>query len=440
MRLVGIEVGERELRVARAERRLGTTRLVELLRVPYGDPHERRAALARIAAAAAGATVVTALPLAATTHRLFALPFRDRRRIAETAPLELLGQLPAGDADELVTAVEPTAVTRDGATVLGLAARRSDLATLRALLAEAGLVPARIAVAPLPAWHLVPADDAALVVADGLHSSVTVRRGGRVVGLRALAARPSDAEAFGREVRWTLAALGGAPEIVVAGGDADATLVGALAAATGVAAAGIADVAPPAWRQDGLGACALAAGLVAGPSLALEETAVEARPRRLAALAAAVVVLAVADLAVVRSGLARREALLAQAVRTTAASALPPGTRIVAPQAQLEAALGGAGGDPGPRGTAVLALLRELSARTPATVRLDLDELVVTGDVVRLHGRADGYGDVDTVRRALAAAPGLAEVTADESRATVDGHGVEFAIRARWRPVAGAPS
>src|SRR5439155_1238884 len=188
-------------------------------------------------------------------------------------------------------------------------------------LAGAGLAPARVDLAPLPAWNLLPAtrDDQALVVADGGESALALRRGGRLAGLRPLGASAREPAALASEVRWSLAPLG----------------------------------------------------------------------RALAAEAAAAL----------------------------------PGARLVAPRAQLEAAAAAAtrraarlGGETGP-----LEVLRELSARVPPALRLDLDELAVERDSVLLHGRAESFDAVDALRRALSASPLLADVTAGETRTTVDG-------------------
>ena len=88
----------------------------------------------------------------------------------------------------------------------------------------------------------------------------------------------------------------------------------------------------------------------------------------------------------------------------------------------------------------MLALLRELSARVPADVRLGVDELAVEGDVLRLRGRTDRFESVDAVTRALATSASLHDVVAEDSRAAVDGNGIEFRVRATWRPALGAPS
>jgi Tfp pilus assembly protein PilN len=123
------------------------------------------------------------------------------------------------------------------------------------------------------------------------------------------------------------------------------------------------------------------------------------------------------------------------------AATVLPDAPLVAPRAELEAAVasldrGGArGGTVG-----ALALLRETSARVPAAVHLDLDELVVEPGALRLRGRAPSFDAVEAFRRALAASPLLASVAAEEARAAVDGHGVEFRLRAERRSAPGTSS
>jgi hypothetical protein len=443
MRLLGIDIAPHEVRVARAERTLGALRVVALERIPYDGAD----ALARVLAMLGRARpdrVLSALPAQQVAHRLFTLPFRDRRRIARAAPLELLGQLPV-EADGLAVACEAIGPVRDGTLVLVAAVRRADVDAHVALLAAAGLAPARVALAPLAAWSLLPPDgDLALVVADGERSALAIRRAGRLAALRALGASASEPAALAAEVRWSLAALGGAPPlVVVAGADQDATLAGAI----GARVVPIAEVTPLALPCGQLAACAIAAGLVAAgrgaPALALGGAPrADARGlRRSAALALAALALAALDLGLARQGLARRDAALVRAIQIEAAASLP-GTRLVAPRAQLDAAVAAAarrtvrfGGAASP-----LELLRELSTRVPPTLRLDLDEATIARDGLVLHGRAESFDAVDALRRALAGSPHLADVTADETRTTVDGRRVEFRLRAAVRAAGGASS
>src|SRR5262245_46138164 len=208
MRLVAVELAERELRIAWGERGLGAARLTAVERVPLdGGLEPLRAALAGLAAARPAA-VLTTVPLAICTHRLLHLPFRDRTRLLRTVPLELLGQLPVAPEDLLV-ATRPTGHTAGGNEVLAAAVRRTDLAARVATLTEAGLTGVRIELAPIPALGLLPDTlaSAALVIADGAGSAVVVRRDGRIAGLRALASDASDAGTMAGEIRWTLRAL-----------------------------------------------------------------------------------------------------------------------------------------------------------------------------------------------------------------------------------------
>ena len=64
----------------------------------------------------------------------------------------------------------------------------------------------------------------------------------------------------------------------------------------------------------------------------------------------------------------------------------------------------------------------------------------VEGDVLRLRGRTDRFESIDAVTRALATSASLHDVVAEDSRAAVDGNGIEFRVRATWRPALGAPS
>ena len=132
--------------------------------------------------------------------------------------------------------------------------------------------------------------------------------------------------------------------------------------------------------------------------------------------------------------------MLRDAIHAAAAAALPDAP-LVAPRAELEAAVasmqrGGAHGNAG----GALALLRETSARVPASIQLDLDTLVVEPDALRLGGRAASFEAVEALRRALAGSPLLVNVAADEARATVDGRGVEFRLRAERRSAPGTSS
>lgn len=438
MRVVGIDVAGDEVRVARGSLGLGGARLdgVERWTGAAGD-----AALARVARERP-AVVLAAVPAQLCAHRIVVLPFRDRDRLERAAPMELLGRL-ASTPDDTVVATLPLGPAEGGTAVLAVAVRRVDLDAHLAPLRRAGLAPARVDLAPLAALGLLhvphrtgraaaPGAPAALLLADGARSALVVTAGGVPRGLRALGADAADPAALAAEVRWTLAALGGAARIAVVGPHA-AKALDAVRAAVDVPAEAEAAAADADCRSAGAVAAGLVLDAARRPALALGGTAgrlARRAWRRPAALAAAVIAAAVLDLAVVRHGLQREEAMLARTIADTAAAARP-GLSPEAALAALEQAA--ADGASGLRPDAVLAVLRELSERIPPALGVDLDELVIEPGAVLLHGRCTSFDAVDGLRRALGASPALADVAADETRTTVDGGAVEFRLRARRR-------
>jgi hypothetical protein len=445
-RLLAVEAAPGELRVAWGERRFGTVRITSVERLPLEHGAESLPITLAALAAARPAVVLTTLPLARTTHRMLTLPFRDRTRVAGTAPLELFGQLPIS-ADDATVAARVLGPAPGGSEVLAVAVPRAALDAQAACFATAGLPATRIDLAPLAALQLLADDDAALVLADGRASALVVRRGGRLAALRALGADAADAVALAAEVRWTLRALGDGTRIVVAGPDAPATQA-ALAPTVDDPVELL--VPPPALAgagsTDDVRACAVAVGLLAGEGRGDGARVVLAgggedagRWRRAAVLAAAAALLGVVDVALVRTTLVRRAAAVERAAIEVTAAALP-GTALPVARGQLEEAVAArrrlrpAGDVP------VLEVLRELSTRVPGTLRLDLDELVVEADVIRLHGRAQSFDAVEALRAALAGSPLVREVAIDDTHTTVDGTGVEFRVRATRRTALGAPS
>lgn len=435
MRVVGLELAGDVLRSAVVEHRLGRRRLVGVAQWPASD-------VARTAALLRQASVVRlSVPAQLTTHRWLTLPFRRVGQLAATAPLELLAQLPHEPADVTVGWCR-TGRDASGSTVLAAATRG---ATLDALRAAPGL-PRSVETwfGPLAAWSLLPAraGDLILLIADGARSSLSVRRDGRVVALRGLDAVPTDDDSFADEVCRTLAVLapdGGA--IAVGGADASTTLTTALSTRIGAPVTPLETLAPATAAQSGVVATGLA---MAGAAERLcfddaRDVAPARIPRRVAGLAAAAALAAIVDLGLYRHRLLAEDVALQEAIAVEAASALP-GIALVAPRAQLEAALHQTAGSDVRFDTPVLDTLREASTRLPSDIRLEVDELVVDGARFRLHGRTDSYEHVDALRRALAGARTLTDVRADDTHTGVDGGTVEFTLQATRRAAEGTSS
>src|SRR2546430_16244019 len=101
MRILAIEIGDGELRAARALRTFGSARLAGVERIPFADASELRAALERLAAWHPQVLVALA-PAALVTHRILTLPFGSRRRFAAPPPPERPGPPPAPQDDPVL--------------------------------------------------------------------------------------------------------------------------------------------------------------------------------------------------------------------------------------------------------------------------------------------------------------------------------------------------
>jgi hypothetical protein len=374
-------------------------------------------------------------------------PFTDEPMLAQVAPLELRGQLPS---DPSASRIGYETVARDpsGSHVLAVVARRRDLDDLDALAATAGVALAGVTVAPLALrWLLPPGFTGTVVLADGARSSASVWQEGTPRALRALTADASDPETFADELAWSLPLLGSPTATLRVAGPSMTPVLQQALARQGLSPEAVSlahlelDIAP----QLVLGSpvvCGLAVGaLDQAASVAFARAAptvafVTPRLRRLAVAAAVLVVL---DLGLVRLDLARREAHVRDALHAAVADALP-GEPIVAPRAQLEAAVAARRASGSTVQGTVLARLREVSERIPDGLAVDLQRLSLEGERLQLGGHAPTFESVDVLRRALVGSARLCDVATDEVRTTVDGTRVSFRLHARWVAPGETPS
>ena len=99
-----------------------------------------------------------------------------------------------------------------------------------------------------------------------------------------------------------------------------------------------------------------------------------------------------------------------------------PGSRMVQPLAQAQEQMRGLqrrlrafGGLTGTQ-PSTLQILRELSARVPASLEVEVDSLTINEDAVELSASAASYDNVVSLQSALAASPLLDEVTINNTR------------------------
>lgn len=465
-RTLALDVGGAMLRAVLVERTLRSQRILGFYAAPRSDDLAADVRALVAAHELRWDEVVSALPGSVVTHRVLRLPFHDRKRLDQTVPFELETQLPF-ELDDAV--VDYQVLGRDGeaAVVLAAFAPKEAVREHLAALAAAGLDPRAVDLAPLAAVNvlrLAPSGregHCALVALDRNRATVAVLENGQLRGLRALSHGTGvngDLEAVTRDVRWSLLALTGDAALeslaLWVGGDAAERpdVAPALERALGIAPQPIATLplagVPITSRRE---QSAFAASL----GLALREDADALRldfrrgeflyHREREALwrgLAGVGILAlVALLLMVTSSVlegrrlsARRDQLRAD-IRAIFTAALPNVHTIVNEKAQLGTEIAALEkqrllyGGLAPSAPRAIDLLKAITVSVPQDVQLDIEELALDGESLRLRGSTHAYEGVEAVKRGLAARPEFRDVQAKDVRASVDGQRVDFRLQ-----------
>lgn len=465
-RTLALDAGGATLRAVLVERTLRSQRILGFYAAPRTDD---LAADIRALAAAHDLRwdeVISALPGDVATHRVLVLPFTDRKRLDQTVPFELETQLPF-ELDEAVVDYQVLGQDGDSAVVLAAFAPKTAVRAHLAALAAAGIDPRIVDLAPLAAVNVLRLAEAgrtgasALVALDRDRATIAVLEEGRLRGLRTLsrgAGRNGDLEAVTRDVRWSLLALAGDASLEslalwLGGESADRTDVAeTIESAIGippqpVAALPLAGV--PITMRPEQAAFAVPLGL------ALRESAgalhVDFRRGELAyhrerealwrGLAVTAVLVGVALVLMVTTFIvegrrltARRDAARAE-IHTLFTAALPNVRNIVNEKAQLGAEIAALEkqrqlyGGLAPSAPRIIDLLKAVTAGMPSDAQLDVEELTVDGEALRLRGSTRTYEGVEAVKRGLASRPEFRDVQTKDVRASVDGQRVDFRVQ-----------
>jgi Type II secretion system (T2SS), protein L/Fimbrial assembly protein (PilN) len=149
-RILALEIGGDRVRAAMAERSWNSFKLTGVYdKVRADDEADLSGALSRLAADAGQPDIViSALPANLAVKRLLELPFKDARRLHQVVPFALEEHLPF-PVDNGTVAF--TRVGREGDNTLVMAAmvRKTDLQDHLGLLQKAGLDPKTVTLAPL---------------------------------------------------------------------------------------------------------------------------------------------------------------------------------------------------------------------------------------------------------------------------------------------------
>jgi general secretion pathway protein L len=465
---LALDVGSHTLRAALVERTLRSQRVLGLYAHPRAPGGDLASDLRALAAqhGIAWDEVVSALPGDAVTHRILALPFHDRKRLDQTVPFELESHLPFELEDTVVDFQVLT--TRDDGTsdVLAVSAPKHAVRAHLADLAAAGVDPRLVDLGSLAALNVVREAAAsrggriAFVALDAARATVALLDDGRLMGLRVVShgiANGGDPDRCLREIRWTLLSLADGEPLgaLWVGGDASDTpgVVAALGRTLGTTPQSLDTLALPsvpvglrgkqatfatplglALRQSGDG-FPFGVDLRRGEfTYHREREALWRGLARAAVLAAAAVVLMVVSFVLdARQLEARRDAVRSE-IRTLFTAALPNVRTIVNEKAQLESEIAALEkqrrlyGGLAPSAPRAIDVLRALTIAVPKDVTLDVEELSLDGETVRLRGSTVSYEAVEAVKRGLAARSEFRNVETKDVRTSVDGQRVDFRL------------
>jgi general secretion pathway protein L len=413
----------------------------------------------------AGATV--AVTSESSALRAVAFPFSDPKKAAQVAPFEVEGQVPF-DIDDAVVSTEPLGATPTGTRLLVAVAPRDHVAALIAAHAAGDqpqvILPEAFALFAFARRLALPAPTLVVDARPGRALLVAVA-GGAWEGTRRVTAEwdpasgpglPAAAVSALRRAAQSLALDGGVrPERVVLTGtaagpetlEAVAKALGLAPLALSEAAAGLSDVG--AERADpgalALHAVAMGAALAAldgrrrinlrsGPFSLVSQG--EGRlVKRVAGVGLGVLlVLGVAWV----DGSVRMHAAN---VRLDAAkdrleaqyrSVFPDAGRVVDPVVQAGNALkaltartqlfGGSGG------VTALGVLDAVSRAIPKDLTLDVLELSIEGNRLRMEAEAASFDAIDQVKAHLAALPGFTDVRVSDAKASAKENRVKFRV------------
>jgi type II secretory pathway component PulL len=427
-------------------------------------------------------TVLSSLPGDVVTWRTFFVPFRDRRRLDQTVPFELEAEVPFG-LDEVIVDYHALHRDKSGTVVLAAMVQRADLEKHLSLLAEAGVDPKIVDLAPLAMLNVLRLVEKDLpdefVYLGGTPQRLTVAlyRDKRLAGLRTLVTPPpaegemhpgngkpvgedDRIESMVGEIRWTLTALNDgqveAGTVCFVGGKGiqfDA-IAQALGSAMDLKTRRIEPRESPRLPREltkdlpsfaspmGLALREVAPGDAVGVNFrrgeftyhrAQEE--VRRAVGRSAALLAVVFALVVASTYMDYQRLQTRARLLDNSVRDVVAQTLeaarsaPDPVRLLREAIEAEKQKMEVLGDVAPLdGGTVVDALRTVAMALPADIKVDSDEFIMDAASIRMKVTTDSFETADTIKQKIAAANYFADVQVKDVKQSKDGQSVNFRL------------
>ncbi|MBE0575272.1 MAG: PilN domain-containing protein [Desulfuromonadales bacterium] len=451
-RLIGIEIGHSTLRVAILNQEKGQVSVGSLLERGYTDSAELTAQLQELLAGEfrIGDQLVTSLPARTAYVRSLEFPFQDDKKIAAAIPFSLSTQLPVA-IDNCATAIQPVQPVDKGATVVAAAVPRETLQSLLGPFEEADVPLHLVDLAPF--CHVAglgeQIGDGLLICATGQETTVSLVQKGTLADYRILPAIavPAHAAQFQqllREIRVLKHAAGeGSLSISMMGERSNADLAEALQA-SGLT---VEMLSLELGGQIVEGAFLPAVALALRARVARHERAFNFRRGQyalkgewanlkrklvlLAALLGMAVLIMLGSMALRYVDEAGRAGRLQTEMVNVYRSLFPGATTIVDVPLQLKSAIR----DLQEKGNLItggqvsaIAVLREISRLPELVTSVEVQELSLSSDEIKMAGRTASFEGVNQMTRVLGESPMFTRVQVTDAKMSLDGSRIDFRL------------
>lgn len=457
-KFIGIELEIDAVRVVVAEAGKTGPTLLSAREIPLGSEEDalHKALSESLGDLAFGDRLAGYLPAVGSFYRRLEFPFSDPKKIAAALPLEMAGQVP--NADDLEFDFLPPQPQGHQVLVAAAAVKKASAASVAERFQSAGYALHVLDLAPFVFVAGLQRHIEDGILACLSQGEITLSRisQGKVMEYRCFPQRSEQATDITatRIQREYLALSRGAdqetPALYLMGSGASAELLSSLRAAD-------IDVHLPAPAIDGQ---PLDAKFLPAAALALRAALPEKnrqlnflkgdlapksewagfRRRLIGASVAAGLALIITGVGAYLNyahKVSRAEALRSEMTnvfrqtfpQATVIVDVPAQMRSSMAQLQERARLLGLGSD-----RSALSLLREISARTPVDVILDVRELNLVGDQLRIDGTTSSFEAINRLSRSLEGSPLFHDAQITDAKMGLDGARVDFRLNMRIAP------
>ena len=450
-RLIGIEIGDRTLRVAILNQDKGQISVSSLQARDYADPDELTGQLGEILAGEfrIGDQLVASLPARSSYVRRLEFPFRDEKKIAAAIPFELSSQLPIA-MDLCATAIQHAQQTDKGATVATATVPTVTLQSFLGLFEQADVPLHLVDLAPFcyVAGLGEQIGDGILICSTSQETTVSLVQNGLLVDYRILPsgtglAHAAQLQQLRREIR-VLKHVAGA-------GDLPVSLMGEgitteLAEFLQTSEQRVEKLSLELGGQMVDGAFLPAVALALRGRIAKRDRSFNFRRGKyelkgewanlrrklvlLAALLGVVILIMLGSMTFKYLDKAGRDAQLQAEIVNVYRLLFPEASTIVDVPMQLKSAILGLqekglliAGDQ----ASALAILKEISSQ-PEPNTVEIQEFSLGAAELKLAGRAASFESVNTMAKMLGESPMFAKVQITDSKMSLDGSRIDFRL------------